>query len=73
MDDTYLSKKGLKCPTCKSNRVVLVFITAEKIWEMIKKAEIKMISISEKRDVQWLCKNCFDVGIIEDKKFVSLK
>jgi len=63
---TYWSKKDLVCPTCKSDNIVLIFFKPENISNIIKTAgqgKVKLVS-SEKanEELEWLCKNCYDVG-----------
>jgi hypothetical protein len=62
---TYWSKNDLVCPTCKSENIVLIFFTHEKISEIINATErgkIKLVSSDKANNVEWLCKSCYDVG-----------
>ena len=65
---TYWSKKDLACPTCKSDKIVLIFFKHENISNIIKRSEqgkVKLISSDKaNEELEWLCKNCYDVGEI---------
>lgn len=63
---TYWSKKDLKCPTCKSQNIVLVFFKSENISKIIKSAEqekLELVSCDKaNKEAEWVCKTCYDVG-----------
>ena len=69
--NTYWSKKDLVCPTCKSENIVLVFFKSKIISNIIKSVEQEKMELvsSDKgnKGVDWLCKNCYDVGEIVSK------
>lgn len=65
---TYWSKKDLACPTCKSDKIVLIFFKYNDISSIMKAVEQGKVTLvsSEKanKELEWLCKNCYDVGEI---------
>ena len=64
---TTLCSKYLACPTCKSEEIVLIFFKHDKINEIInviEQGKIKLASSDKENKIEWLCKNCFDVGDI---------
>jgi len=66
---TYWSKKDLVCPTCKSDRIVLIFFKYDDISSIMKAVEQEKVTLvsSEKanKELEWLCKNCYDVGLVD--------
>jgi hypothetical protein len=66
---TYWSKRDLVCPTCKSENIVLIFFVPEKISDVINATEqgkIQLVSSDKANNVEWLCKNCYDVGKLSE-------
>lgn len=66
---TYWSKNDLACPTCKSDNIVLIFFTYDKISDVIKATEqgkIQLVSSDKVNKVEWLCKSCYDVGKLSE-------
>ncbi|TSA16023.1 MAG: hypothetical protein D4R72_07760 [Nitrosopumilales archaeon] len=64
---TSYCSKDLVCPTCKSEKIVLIFFRHDKISEtinVIEQGKIKLVSSDKANKVEWLCKNCYDLGEI---------
>ncbi len=63
---TLWSKKNLECPTCKSDRIVLIFFQSDALARAIRLLDndrlCLLLDASFGRDSQWLCKNCYDMG-----------
>ena len=62
----YWTKKDLTCPTCKSDKLVLIFFKSDKVTDILQaadKGKLELVSSSNpNRDLHWLCKACYDIG-----------
>ena len=70
---TSYCSKDLTCPTCKSEKIVLIFFRHEKISEIINAIEqnkTKLVGSDKENNVEWLCKNCYDVGELIIDRFL---
>ena len=63
---SYRSKGKVSCPTCRSDKVVLIIFKPEKVTAILKavdKSSAKLISSDMgDKNAEWLCKNCYDLG-----------